>query len=95
MNATGIARHVWAKMILQADSPVRLLKLSEDDFETLEQDQLAIQNMTASRFLATFETEVMGWQKSLAMVADVMAQVGNSNDGAFCHCRDFFFSAVC
>ena len=30
------------------------------------------QNMMASRYLATFEEEITGWQKSLATVAEVL-----------------------
>jgi dynein heavy chain, axonemal len=56
----------------KAGSEVRLLKIGEEDFETLEADQLAVQNMMASRFLATFEEEITGWQKSLAMVSEVL-----------------------
>ncbi len=33
---------------------------------------MTVQGMMASRFLATFEVEVTSWQKSLAMVAEVM-----------------------
>lgn len=54
---------------------MRLLKIGEDDFETLEQDQLGVQGMMASRYLATFETEITAWQKSLSMVSDVVGQL--------------------
>jgi dynein heavy chain, axonemal len=63
---------VWVAEPYKEGSPVKLLKLSEDDFETLETDQLAVQGMMASRYLATFETEVTGWQKSLSMVSEVL-----------------------
>jgi len=62
----------WISDPYKEGSDVRLLKLSEDDFETLEQDQLAVQGMMASRYLATFEAEVTGWQKSLSMVSEVI-----------------------
>jgi len=54
------------------DTDVQLIKLSEEDFECLEDHQLQIQNMMGSRYLATFETEVTGWQKTLSGVADVV-----------------------
>jgi hypothetical protein len=34
------------------------VKLSEEDFEGLENDQLLVQSMVSSRYLATFEREV-------------------------------------
>lgn len=52
--------------------PASPVQIAEEDFETLEGDQLAVQGMMASRYLATFETEVTGWQKGLAMVSDVL-----------------------
>jgi len=49
---------------------VNLLKMLDDDFEMLENDQLAVQSMMSSRYLATFEDEVTKWQKNLGVVAD-------------------------
>ena len=37
---------------------VRLLKMEEEDFETLEDNQLVVQGMMASKYLATFEEQV-------------------------------------
>jgi len=54
---------------------VNVLKINDDDFDLLEQDQLTVQGMMASRFLATFEEEVTSWQKALAMVAEVIQQL--------------------
>ena len=51
---------------------VNLLNIAGDDFEMLENDQLTIQGMMGSRYLATFEDEVTQWQRELAGVADVM-----------------------
>ena len=45
---------------------VNLLKITDDDFEMLENDQLTIQGMMGSRYLSTFEEEVTGWQRELA-----------------------------
>ena len=58
------------------DTDVPLLKLSEEDFESLEADQLTVQGMLASRFVKQFETEAQGWQKRLANVADVFIYLG-------------------
>ena len=50
---------------------IMLMNISPEDFEMLEEHQVAVQNMFASRYLATFEVEVTGWQKTLANVAEV------------------------
>jgi dynein heavy chain len=55
------------------DTDVQLVKLSEEDFECLEDHQLQVQNMMGSRYLATFETEVTTWQKTLSGIADVVS----------------------
>merc|ERR1719355_519951 len=52
-------------------SEVMLARMNDEDFEMLEENQLQVQNMFASRFLATFETECLYWQKSLANVNEV------------------------
>ena len=57
---------------------VKLLKITDDDFEMLENDQLTIQGMMGSRYLATFEEEVTTWQKELAAVADVMVVLADN-----------------
>ena len=54
-------------------SSVNLLRLGDDDFEQLESDQLQVQTMMGSRFLKTFEKEVLHWNKTLRSVGDVMA----------------------
>ena len=54
------------------DTDVPLLAIMDEDFEALEADQLIVQGMMASRFLAQFEEEVTGWQHGLAMVADTV-----------------------
>ena len=35
-----------------------MMKLKEDDFEMLQEHRVQVQNMFASRFLSTFESEV-------------------------------------
>jgi len=35
--------------------------MSEEDFEMLEENQVAVQNMFASRYLSTFEEQVLYW----------------------------------
>lgn len=58
------------------DTDVPLLKLSEEDFESLEADQLTVQGMLASRFVKQFEQSAQDWQKRLANVADVFIIIG-------------------
>ena len=48
-----------------------LLKFGEEDYEALENDQLTVQGMMASRYVAQFEKEVSMWSVSLLNVADV------------------------
>jgi len=65
----------WAEVEFLFDphkgSDVQLMRIADDKFEMLEEHQVQVQNMFASRFLTTFETEVLGWQKTLANVAEV------------------------
>jgi len=70
-------KETWAAVVFLADpykagSDVMLLKIGEEDFESLEGDQLAVQGMMASRYLATFEVEITTWQKELVTVSDVL-----------------------
>ena len=41
----------------------------------LEENQLIVQGMMASKYLATFEDWVTGWQKKLSSVSDIFAQM--------------------
>jgi dynein heavy chain, axonemal len=71
-------KSVWDNVNFQVDvykegSDVQLLKLAEEDFEQLESDQLQVQTMMGSRFLKTFEAEVMYWNNTLRVVSDVVA----------------------
>ena len=54
-----------------------LISPGEEDFESLENDQLLIQGMLASRYLAQFEQEVNSWQKALFNVNEVFLLVGD------------------
>ena len=78
-QSLGKLKVTWASIEFQfdqhRDTPVYLFRMAEEDFETLEDNQLVVQGMMASKYLATFEEEVTGWQKSLANVSDVLAQM--------------------
>jgi dynein heavy chain, axonemal len=58
------------------DTAVPLLRLSEEDFESLEADQLTVQGMLASRFVKQFEAEAQSWQKRLSNISDVFMYLG-------------------
>lgn len=46
---------------------LRLLKTSEELIETLEENQVVLQNLITSKFIAHFLGEVSAWQKKLMM----------------------------
>ncbi len=56
---------------LGSDEEIPLLGIGEEDFESLENDQLVVQGMLASRFVAQFQTEVSRWQTALFNVNEV------------------------
>ena len=48
-----------------------MLKLSEENFETLEENQTNVNGMFSSRYLSTFEDKCVYWQKALAAIAEI------------------------
>ena len=50
---------------------VMMLKLSEENFETLEENQTVVNGMFSSRYLSTFEEKCVYWQKALAAIAEI------------------------
>lgn len=65
----------WENIVWQMDpykdTNVPLLKMTEDDFEALENDQLLVQGMNNSRYKAQFERQVTAWQLTLGTVNEV------------------------
>ena len=57
-------------------SNVQMLKLSEDNFEKLEENQTQVNGMFSSRYLATFEERCIKWQKSLAAISEIVMLCG-------------------
>merc|ERR1719210_2780031 len=49
-----------------------MLKSSEELVETLEDNQVQLQNMMSSKYIAHFLDEVSGWQKKLSTTDSVM-----------------------
>jgi dynein heavy chain len=56
---------------------IPLLGIGEDDFESLENDQLIIQGMLASRYLSQFKVEVNDWHKALFNVNEVFLLISD------------------
>ncbi|KAK9867723.1 hypothetical protein WJX84_004647 [Apatococcus fuscideae] len=52
------------------------VKLAEEDFEALEDNQVLVQGMIANRYMNTFRDEILGWNKNLNGVADVNQLMG-------------------
>lgn len=65
----------WENIFWQTDpykdTNVPLLKMTEDDLEVLENDQLLLQGMTNSRYKAQFECQVAAWQLTLGTINEV------------------------
>lgn len=57
-------------------SDVQMLRLSEENFETLEEHQTQVNAMFSSRYLATFEDRCIKWQKALAAISEVVLLCG-------------------
>jgi hypothetical protein len=47
------------------------VKMAEEDFEALEDNQVLVQGMMANRYMNTFRDDILGWNKKLMNVADV------------------------
>ena len=59
---------------------LKLIRLSEENFEMLEENQVAVTSMISSRYLATFEDKCVYWQKSLAGIAEVITVIARFRD---------------
>ena len=66
----------WGKIEFQfhqfKDTDVYTVKMGEEDFEALEDNQVLVQGMMANRYMATFKEPILGWNKKLMNVADVV-----------------------
>ncbi|XP_073817376.1 dynein beta chain, ciliary-like [Musca autumnalis] len=62
--------NTWATMEFQTEphdrTAIKLLKASEEMIETLEENQVQLQNMASSKFVGYFQTEVNNWQHKLS-----------------------------
>lgn len=53
-----------------------MLKLSEENFEMLEENQTQVTAMFSSRYLSTFEEQCVRWQKNLAAISEIVTLAG-------------------
>lgn len=70
----------------------RLLKTSEELIETLEENQVVLQNLITSKFIAHFLGEVSTWQKRL-MMADAVISVWFEVQRTWTHLESIFMSS--
>ena len=74
------------------DTEVFLVRVSEESFETLEDNQVLVQNMAASRFVGLFADEVNQWQTELATVAEVL-QIASEIQRTWAYLEDLFIGS--
>ena len=68
---------IWSAMEFQNEKHARtgytLLRTSEELIETLEENQVQIQNMMTSKYISYFIEEISAWQKKLSIVDTVIS----------------------
>lgn len=66
----------WSAMEFEQENHVRtgckLLRASEELIETLEENQVQLQNLITSKFIAHFLEEVSSWQHKLSLADQVI-----------------------
>jgi dynein heavy chain len=71
---------LWKDVVFEfqahKDSGVNMIKLSEENFDMLEENQVSVTAMFSSRYLGTFEELIVKWQKSLAAISEIVVVVG-------------------
>jgi len=72
----AMLEEVWQNICFEfnphKNTGVNLIKLNDDDFEKLEENQVQVTAMFSSRYLSTFEEKCVYWQKSLAAIAEII-----------------------
>ncbi|XP_065217396.1 dynein beta chain, ciliary [Planococcus citri] len=86
----------WSRMEFQQEIHPRtnyvLLKASEELIETLEENQVQLQNLITSKFVAHFLNEVSEWQKTLS-IADQVITVWFEVQRTWLHLESIFMSS--
>lgn len=54
---------------------LEILKMNDEDVEKLEQDQLLIQNISASKYMAHFDETVRFWQEGLSAINETVTKL--------------------
>jgi dynein heavy chain, axonemal len=74
-QALGKLEETWKRLEFQfiphKGTAVSTIKMAEEDFEALEDNQVLVQGMMANRYMNTFRDAIIGWNKKLMNVADV------------------------
>lgn len=60
------------ELIQHKNTPIFTLKMSEENFESLEEHQLQINNMLLSKYVAYYEKKVEKWKQDLGSVYEVV-----------------------
>lgn len=71
---------------------ISMLKTSEELIETLEDNQVQLQNLMTSKYIAHFLTEVSSWQKSLSTV-DAVISIWMDVQRAWSHLESIFIGS--
>ncbi|OXB61088.1 hypothetical protein ASZ78_013651 [Callipepla squamata] len=86
----------WAMMQFEhephARTGVMLLKSDEVLIETLEDNQVQLQNLMASKYLSFFLQEVSGWQQKLS-TADSVISIWFEVQRTWCHLESIFIGS--
>ncbi|XP_049878702.1 dynein beta chain, ciliary [Pectinophora gossypiella] len=86
----------WSGMEFEQETHTRtgcvLLRASEELIETLEENQVQLQNLITSKFVAHFLEEVSGWQQKLS-IADQVISVWFEVQRTWTHLESIFMSS--
>jgi len=53
-----------------------MIRLSEDNFDMLEEHQQSVNAMFSSRYLSTFEDQITYWNKALGAISEIVIALG-------------------
>ncbi|XP_024875279.1 dynein beta chain, ciliary [Temnothorax curvispinosus] len=86
----------WSKMEFEREVHARtgatLIRASEELIETLEENQVQLQNLITSKFIAHFLEEVSSWQKKLS-IADQVTTIWFEVQRTWMHLESIFMSS--
>ncbi|XP_074871093.1 dynein axonemal heavy chain 9 [Carettochelys insculpta] len=89
-------RSTWSSMEFQSEphpqTSVPLLRSDEELIETLEDNQVQLQNLMTSKYIAFFLEEVSGWQKKLS-TADTVISIWFEVQRTWSHLESIFIGS--